>query len=229
MSDATPDVPRTVIFDLDGTLVDSGRDLLDAVNARFADLGHDAPLTLARDHGLAFRGGRAMLTEGSTRLGLGWTPDDVMREYLPFIEIYKETIADHTVLYEGAREVLEGFKSEGVKLGLCTNKPEDLTHILLERLDIARYFDAVIGAKTVGVSKPDPAPYLACVERAGGDVARSLLIGDTITDRDTARAAGVPIVLVTFGPARDEMAALTPDALLARFDDLPKLVSELLP
>ena len=125
---------------------------------------------------------------------------------------------------------VEALKTAGYRVAICTNKPEALARVLLDRLGVLAAFGALIGADTLPVRKPDPAPFRASVERAGGDPARALLVGDTVTDRDTARAAGVPCVLVSFGPLGPAgAAALDPAAVLAEYAALPGVVSGLLP
>jgi phosphoglycolate phosphatase len=124
---------------------------------------------------------------------------------------------------------VERLRADGAALGICTNKPEGLAVRLMERLGMADFFDAIVGADTLPVRKPDPAPYREAVDRAGGATSRSFLLGDTDTDRRTARAAGVPCALVTFGPDGRAVAALDPEALLDHFDQLDTVVAQLLP
>ncbi|WP_226553134.1 HAD-IA family hydrolase [Celeribacter naphthalenivorans] len=219
---------RTVIFDLDGTLADTSADLIAAANACFRGLGYGDVLDAQADAHTAFRGGRAMLTLGFSRVKPGFSDDDVMAQYPVLLEAYAEDIDTHTRLYEGAVEAIEALRSGGYAVGVCTNKPEDLADRLLTRLGVRDLFGSMIGAKTVGVSKPDPKPYLAAVEEAGGVVSQSFLVGDTETDRSTAKAAGVPCVLVTFGPDGDGVKRLEPEALLTHYNDLGRLTRELI-
>lgn len=217
---------RTVIFDLDGTLADTGDDLLAAANACFDALGHGPVLTQA-DRGVAFLGGRAMLKEGFSRIGVDWTESLIDREYARLLIAYEGAIDRHTVLYPGTVAALERLRAAGMALGVCTNKPERLAELLLRRLGVRDLFGAMVGAGTLAVRKPDPAPLFAAIERAGGNAARACLIGDTETDRATGRAAGVPVALVTFGPDGGEVARLAPEALLHHYDDLDAVVAGL--
>lgn len=219
---------RTVIFDLDGTLADTSADLIAAANACFRGLGHGDLLDPVQDAHTAFRGGRAMLSLGFSRAKPGFGEADVMGQYPVFLEAYAEEIDTHTVLYPGAVEAIEGLKDAGYAVGICTNKPEDLADRLLTRLGVRDLFASMIGAKTVGVSKPDPKPYLAAVAEAGGVLTQSFLVGDTETDRKTATAAGVPCALVTFGPDGDGVKSLAPEALLTHFDELGRITEELI-
>jgi phosphoglycolate phosphatase len=214
---------RCVVFDLDGTLADTSADLLAAANACFprAVLGPEDALT-------AFHGGRAMLRLGFGRLGLDWTEADVDAAYPVLLEAYGAAIAVHTRLYPGAMEAVEALKSAGIRVAICTNKPEGLAEGLLQALGVRGAFGALVGADTLPVRKPDAAPYRAAVERAGGTVSRSMLVGDTETDARTGVAAGVPVALVTFGPEGRGVERFAPAALLDRFEDLPGLAGRLL-
>ena len=209
---------RTIVFDLDGTLADTAADLLAAANAVLprAVLGPADAVT-------AGQGGRAMLRLGYQRLGVA---GEIERDYPRLLAAYAEGICVQTTLYPGAVAAVEVLRGMGCATAICTNKPEALAVKLVRRLGVADLFDALIGADTLPVRKPDPAPYHLAVARAGGG--RSLLVGDTDTDRQTARAAGVPVVLVTFGPEGHAVARWQPEALLHHFDDLPDLVARLL-
>lgn len=218
---------RTVVFDLDGTLADTSGDLLAAANACFDRLGHGAVLTRA-DTLVAFQGGRAMLRAGFDRLGLPWTEASIDAQYPVLLSHYADAIDLHTKLYPGAVAAVQRLRGAGYATAICTNKPESLAETLLVRLGIRGLFGAMIGADTLATRKPDAAPYQAAVERAGGILARSMLIGDTETDRLTGRAAGVPVALVTFGPEGAGVARWAPEALLHHFDDLDGVVNRLI-
>ncbi|AZB55700.1 phosphoglycolate phosphatase [Cereibacter sphaeroides] len=219
---------RTVVLDLDGTLADTSADLIASANACFRALGRGEPLDPLKDALTAFHGGRAMLRLGFERLDGQSAEAEIDVQYPLLLENYRCAINVHTTLYPGARDAVERLRAEGFATAICTNKPEALAETLLSLLEVRHLFDAMIGADTLPVRKPDPAPYVASVERAGGAVARSMLVGDTRTDRDTARAAGVPVALVTFGPSGMDVAELGPDALLHHFDELPDLAARLL-
>ncbi|WP_323007664.1 HAD family hydrolase [Pseudorhodobacter sp.] len=220
---------RTVVFDLDGTLADTSGDLIAAANACFIGMGHHAPLDPVADALTAFAGGRAMLRLGFGRLGKGWTAADVDAQYPLLLRSYGEAISVHTSLYPGAVGAVEALRSRGFATAICTNKPEGLAIALCDRLGISHLFGALLGADSLPVRKPDPEHYFETVRRVGGAADRSVLIGDTVTDRDTARAAGVPIVLVGFGPEGQGVARLKPDALLDHFDDLDGVIERILP
>ncbi|MCA0045253.1 HAD-IA family hydrolase [Celeribacter litoreus] len=219
---------KTVIFDLDGTLADTSADLIAGANACFRGLGYGDVLDPVADAHTAFRGGRAMLNLGFSKVKPGFTEEDVMTQYPILLDAYAENIDTHTRLYDGAIEAIEQLRSDGYAVGVCTNKPEDLADRLLTRLGVRDMFGSMIGAKTVGVSKPDPKPYVAAVEEAGGILAQSFLVGDTETDRSTAKAAGVPCALVTFGPDGEGVRSLAPEALLSHYNDLARVTRELI-
>lgn len=218
---------RTVVFDLDGTLADTSADLIAAANACFRGLGHGDVLDPVQDALIAFQGGRAMLTAGLARLGQQ-DPELVAAQYPVLLAAYAEGIDTHTRLYPGAAAAVEALRAAGFATAICTNKPEALAEMLVQRLGIRGLFGSLIGADTLPTRKPDPAPYIAAVEQAGGVVRRSMLIGDTETDRKTAAAVGVPCVLVSFGPEGADVARLAPEALLHRFADLPGLAAQML-
>lgn len=218
---------KTVIFDLDGTLADTSADLIAAANACFVAEGHGALLDEVDDALTAFRGGRAMLRLGFERLGIE-DEAQVDAHYQPFLGHYADHIDVKTRLYPGAVDAIEELRTAGYALGVCTNKPADLAETLLQRLGVRDLFGSMIGADTLPVRKPDPAPYFEAVSRAGGDPEMSVLIGDTETDAKTAEAAGVPLVLVGFGPEGTGVARLVPDALLMGYDQLGKVVRALI-
>ena len=218
---------RTVIFDLDGTLADTSADLIAAANHCFRSLGLGDLLDPASDALTAFHGGRAMLRLGFSRVP-GFGVDEVERQYPRLLAAYAEGIDRHTRLYPGAAEGVEALRAAGCTVGICTNKPEALAELLLRRLGVRHLFGALVGADTLPVRKPDPAPYRAAVERAGGTLSRSFLLGDTETDVLTARAAAVPCALVTFGPEGRGIARLAPEALLDTYAELPALAARLL-
>jgi phosphoglycolate phosphatase len=218
---------RTVIFDLDGTLADTSGDLLAAANFCFREMGHGDVLD-AGDAGTALRGGRAMLTLGFERLGVPFGETELAAHYPVLLQAYGDAIDTHTVIYPGAREAIDRLVAADVKVGICTNKPEGLAEKLMKSLGFRDVFGSLIGADTLPVRKPDPAPFVEAVQRAGGDPGNALLVGDTATDRNTSTAAGVASVLVTFGPGDVDVAALKAEAYLDHYDDLDEIVDRLL-
>jgi len=209
---------RTVVFDLDGTLADTSGDLLAAANSCFRGLGLDDLLTVA-DSGTALKGGRAMLRLGFSRV-TGYGEDEVDRQYQALLDAYALAIDTHTVFYPGAMEAVRALKDDGYVVAICTNKPEALAHTLLTSLGVRDEFAAILGADSLPVRKPDPEHLFETVRRAGGNIDKSVLIGDTVTDRDTSKNAGRPSILVTFGPGDDDVRDLKPEGLIGHFDEL---------
>ncbi len=218
---------KSVIFDLDGTLADTSGDLIAAANACFRVMGVGDLLDPGRDAGTALRGGKAMLRLGFTRMG-GRPEVEIAAWYPRLLEEYAGAIDTHTVLYPGAMAAVEALARTGHGVGICTNKPEALAERLMVSLGARAAFGALVGADTLPVRKPDPEPLREAARRLRGDPARCLLVGDSDTDRMTARAAGVPSVLVTFGPSGADMAALAPEALIDAYEELPGVVERLL-
>lgn len=215
----------TVVFDLDGTLADTAADLVAAANGCFSSRGLGALLDPVADAGIAFHGGRAMLRAGYARMPAGMIlPGDAEDvDFARLLDFYEADIARHTTLYDGVDDALAQLQGMGLILSICTNKPGALAEKLLAALGIRDRFAALVGADTLPVRKPDPTAYREAVLRAGGEVARSFLVGDTETDVKTARAAGVKVALVGFGPEGPGIDRLGPDYLLHDFAGLPDL------
>ncbi|APX25229.1 MAG: haloacid dehalogenase [Rhodobacteraceae bacterium] len=218
---------RTVVFDLDGTLADTSGDLIAAANWCFAEMGASVRLDPEADAATAFRGARAMLRLGLGRMGQA-DEETVERWYPQLLTAYGEAIDVHTVLYPGAVEAVEALREAGSTVSICTNKPEALAETLLCRLGVRDLFGALVGADTLPVRKPDPAPYTEAVARVGGAVGRSLLVGDTDTDRKTAAAVGAPCILVSFGPDGEAVRDLAPEGVIGHFRELGSEVDRLL-
>jgi phosphoglycolate phosphatase len=221
---------RAAIFDLDGTLADTSADLIAAANAALAAAGFGAPLDPVADAAHAFRGGRAMLRAGLSRVPPAEDAETVVERLYPaLLDHYADSICRETRLYAGAEAALERLEAAGWLLAICTNKPIALADLLLAELGIAARFRVVLGADSLAVRKPDPVHLLETIARAGGRPDRAVMVGDTETDRDVARAAGIPCVLVGFGPEGHGVTRLAPEAVLAHYEDLPDLLDTLAP
>lgn len=223
---------RGAIFDLDGTLADTAGDLLAAANEAMAP--HGLPmLEPVADRAFAGRGGRAMILRA---LALAGRPEGGAAElaltdaiYPALLDAYEARIARETTLFEGVETCLATLARRGWRIGICTNKPERLAILLLDALGVRDRFAAVLGADTLHVRKPDPLHFTETARRIGAHPARSVMIGDTLTDLTTARRAGVPCVLTGFGFAAEPMADLAPEAVVAHFDELPAVLERLSP
>lgn len=205
-----------VVFDLDGTLADTALDLAGALNHVLENMGRSAiaPESVRQ---LVGHGARALLRKGLAVTGeAGEALVDA--GYPAFLDHYAANICQHTRPFERLIQALDGLKRSNARIAVCTNKPEQLTSLLLAELGWQDRFDAVIGGDTLPVKKPDPAPLLAAIEQAGGG--RAVLVGDSITDADTARAAGVPFVAVSFGFSDRPASELGADAVIDHYDEL---------
>ncbi len=214
-----------LIFDLDGTLVDTAPDLLGALNATLIREGR-APVNHSDLRHLVGFGARTMMIEAFKMTG---DPMDEAR--LPaliddYIAHYRKHIAVASRPFPGVEETLAALKASGARLGVLTNKPQELTDLLLPALDLAKYFDAVHGAGRFSYNKPDARVFHHVVDELGGGP--SLMIGDSATDVATARAASVPVILVSFGYTPEPASTLGGDAVVDRFDEIPARMTELL-
>lgn len=209
-----------IAFDLDGTLVDTAPDLIGTLNWLLAQDGV-APLPLDEARPFIGRGARWMIERGYHAAGVMLEAGSVQPLFDRFIQRYNAHIADESQPFPGVVRALEALKGRGAKLAVCTNKLTGLSVNLLEALDMARLFDAVVGADAAPAAKPDPRHLEAAIVAAGGSTDRAILVGDAATDAGAARAARVPLILVSFGYTETPAAELEPDILIDHFDELP--------
>ncbi len=217
----------TIVFDLDGTLVDTAPDLVRALNETL-DLEGLPRVKLEIVRTLVGQGARALIERAAALAGVGFSADRLGQLTAAFIEFYRADIARESALFAGVETALETLASWGAKLAVCTNKRTDLSMQLLEAMNLATRFSAIVGADAVSDRKPHPDHYRAAVTRAGGIVRRSLMVGDTIADVAAARGAGAPVIAVSFGYNDGSAGDLGADALLDRYGDLPPLALQLL-
>lgn len=218
----------TLVFDLDGTLVDTAPDLVGALN-EVLEIEGLPPLPLASARHMVGHGARALLIRGFEAAGAPWRAERDQELNARFIEVYLARIARESRPFPDAEAVLDRFAAQGASLAVCTNKRTDLSLALLEAVGLADRFAVVTGADYRGPRKPDAAHLQAAIEGAGGDPSRAVMVGDSETDVGTARAAGVPSVVFTFGYCATPVSELGADAVLDRWSDLPAAVSRLLP
>ena len=205
-----------VLFDLDGTLADTAADLTAALNHSLEQLGR-SPLSVNEVRRMVGHGARTLLRRGLSATGA--VTEDLVEQAFPlFIDYYKVHIADHTRPFEGVDVALAALDDQGVRLAICTNKPEALTHKLIAALGWEGRFDAIVGGDTVPQRKPDPAPVHEAIARAGGG--RAAFVGDSISDTDAARAAGIPCIALTFGFSDRPADQLRATALVDHYDQL---------
>jgi phosphoglycolate phosphatase len=207
---------RTVVFDLDGTLADTSPDIAAGLNRMLAALQRPA-LSLATIRGMVGHGARSLVELALA--ATGGAPEALVDEGLPlYLDFYAENVCVGTRPYPGVEQALDELASSGVSLAVCTNKVEGLTHQLLAALGWTERFAAVVGGDTLPTRKPDPAMLQEAIARAGGGPAA--YVGDSITDAETARAAGVLFVAVSFGFSDVPATAFGADAVIDSFDDL---------
>ncbi len=212
---------RVIVFDLDGTLVDSLPGIRDATNRTLAE---DDGRTLSLDEvRLMVGGGAPRLLELAYEAAGIAQPDGVLGRWSAHYEV---TVLTGTTPFPGAHAVLEQLKQQ-FPLGLCTNKPQQPTETLLDALGLAHFFGSVIGGDALAVKKPDPEHLFAVVHALGGDPRRVVLVGDSPVDVATAKAAGVPAVVLTHGYSRVPHDELGAEHLLHCLDALPPLLREM--
>ena len=215
----------TVIFDLDGTLVNTAPDLLRATNHVLEQEGR-ATITLDQMIDTVSFGARQMIKRGFEITGdpVNDTQVDVL--FMRFLEYYTANIAVDSHPFDGCIDLLEKCQARGMKLGVCTNKFEAPAIKLLAELDMLKYFAAIVGPDTINIPKPDPAPYRETVKRIGGDIHKSIMVGDSKTDVLTAKAARVPVVVFTFGYSDEPVEGLGADYVLGGYDELANILKQ---
>jgi phosphoglycolate phosphatase len=216
-----------IVFDLDGTLVDTAPDLVGTLNVLLEQEGI-ASLPLAEARTMIGAGARALIARGFAAAGAPLGDDRLSSLFDRFIAHYLAHIADESRPFPGVVPALDMLAGAGARLAVCTNKRTDLSVALLETLGLADRFAAIIGADAAPAAKPDPRHLTTTIERAGGQAGHAIMVGDSVSDAGAARAASVPLILVSFGytdiPARD----LEPDILIDHFDDLAGACARLL-
>ena len=215
-----------VLYDLDGTLIDSARDMQLAVSHVLAD--HGLP-PVTEDDVRIFMGQGSKVTMGKAFAKYGRSLDDealtaVTRE---FVRYYEADPISHTTAFAGVPDVVAGFAHLGLKQGVCTNKFETPSRMILEHLKLMPPISDVAGADSFPVRKPDPRHILMLLERMGGDPKRAVMIGDSTHDAEAARGAGIPAVLVSWGYTAKPASELGADAVIDRFDALPDALAGL--
>jgi phosphoglycolate phosphatase len=209
----------TVVFDLDGTLVDTAPDLVGATNHALLDAGlPPVPAGVLRPW-ISF-GARRMIVEALVHAGTPLPDRQVDRLLELFLAYYETNIARESRAFPGAVEAIEALTRSGVRLAVCTNKRENLSRALLKELDLDRHFLGLAGRDTFAVHKPHPEHLLGAVRLAGGDPKRAMMVGDSDVDIQTAKAARVPVVAVSFGYTAIPVRDLAPDRVIDHYDAL---------
>ena len=206
----------TIVFDLDGTLVDTAPDLAAAANHVFRLIGL-ATVSPQQLHPFISRGSRAMIEEGLRLHGVSKSEDEVTRLHELFFPYYAENIAVLSRPFEGVPALLASLLQSGARLAVCTNKLEALSRSLLEQLDLDHRFAAIAGRDTFDVFKPAPGHLTRTIAMAGGRVDRAVMVGDSEVDFATAVAAGVPSIGVSFGYTARPVRELGPGAVIDHY------------
>ena len=217
--------PRAVVFDLDGTLIDSAPDVARSLNIVLTEHGRNT-VGLEQVRGFIGDGAAKLLERGLAATG-GGTAAEVRAATARFLEAYEAEPAGLTRPYPGVVATLERLLNQGIRLGICTNKAAGATRAVLAALALDQYFGAVIAGDTLPVRKPDPAPLRAALDRLGAGAGEAVMVGDNEHDAATAAAAGVPCILVTYGYARAPLASLPAAARIDRFEEVPGVLERL--
>ena len=216
----------TVVFDLDGTLADTAPDIVATLNAVLASLGH-APLPNEHAITLIGAGARALLAKGLTSAGVGFDNAKLDTLFEQFLTHYEAHIAEKTQLYPGALAALDRLTADGFSIAVCTNKMERHSKLLLDKLGISHRFGAICGRDSFPYFKPDARHLTMTVTQSGGDHHHAIMVGDSITDIDTARNARLPVIGVGFGYSETPMGRLNPDIQIEHYDHLYEAVVSL--
>jgi phosphoglycolate phosphatase len=219
---------HTIVFDLDGTLVDTAPDLINALN-HVLDREGLPPVPLHAARNMIGAGARKLIERGLEAEGRSVGVAEISRMTADFIDYYADHIADESRPFEGLEVALDDLAARGHLLAVCTNKLEWLSKRLLDQLGLSGRFAAICGADTFGVQKPDPTILRETVARAGGQLSASIMVGDAGTDVGVARRAGVPVIGVGFGYTDVPIVELKPDRLIHHMRDLPDAVTSLMP
>ena len=211
--------PPIIVFDLDGTLIDTAPDLIDSLNHALSGEGFGA-VDQAQIGAHVGRGGRAMIERVFALSQRRFDPEIVERHHEVFVEHYAAGIPGRSRPYPGVLEAIARAKEAGYVFAICTNKPEGMAVSLVERLGLSDLFGAICGGDTFAFRKPDPRHLTETIERAGGDPARAVMVGDSRTDIDTAKAAGIPVVAVDFGYTDRHVREFEPSVVISHFDEM---------
>lgn len=215
------------MFDLDGTLIDTAPDLIGSLNAVLAEEGLP-PVALADTRRVVGHGAKAMIERGFALAGASLAADTLNRLFDRFIGIYLSRIAQESTMFDELESTLDLLAAEGAMLAVCTNKRSDLSLALLDAMGLTARFAAVVGPDRAPAPKPDPRHLLAAIKAAGGEPGRALMVGDSISDVGAAQAAGVPVVVTSFGYTDIPAAELGADVLIDHFTELPPIARRLL-
>jgi phosphoglycolate phosphatase len=216
----------TIVFDLDGTLLDTAPDLVETLNVVFTREGW-TPLPYDTARNLIGGGARAMIARGIEAGGRVIAPAKLDQMFADFVSYYSEHVADRSQPFTGLTDALDTLDARGHRFAVCTNKLERLSVRLLDQFKLADRFAAICGQDTFGIQKPDPEILRRTVAAAGGTMKHAIMIGDSDTDIRTARAAGIPVIAVDFGYSERPISEFGPDQVISHFAQLPASIAAL--
>lgn len=217
--------PEAIVWDLDGTLVDTAPDIAFALNS-VLDMRGFMPLETVTIRGMVGNGAYKLVERGFNAIGIRLDPDHLERLVALFKREYHACATERSRPYPGIVPALEQLRGMNVPMGVCTNKPEALSRQILDGLGLAHYFSSVIGGDTTPVIKPDPMPLMTCLDELVAPPQNSLMIGDSAVDVATARAAGVGIGVVPWGYSPAPADSLGADFVLRDATALPALLQQ---
>jgi phosphoglycolate phosphatase len=220
-------IKAAIVFDLDGTLVDTAPDLLACLNFVLTNEGHTQVEPSQLRH-LVGHGVRYLFEQAFAETGKPVPADRLDMLGNRFLDHYRANIARHSVPFKDVPDTLSKLAREGYGLGVCTNKPHDLTELLLTELDLAKYFPAVMGTGKVPYNKPDARHVTDVIEALSGTRERAVMVGDSHVDVAAAKAAGIPVIAMGYGYSPVPAEELGADAVTSNFSEIPGLISALL-
>ena len=218
----------TIVFDLDGTLIDTAPDLIGGINRVLAAEGQPTAPAHVMQSEISL-GSRKMIEAALAHNGVSLSGRDVERIFQAFLKHYAENIAVESKPFAHLDRVIADCSAAGATLAVCTNKREELAKLLLDKLDMSRHFRAIAGWNTFPVMKPDPAHLIGTIEMAGGDPKRSVMVGDSETDILTAKAAGIPVIAVTFGYTHRPVHEFGPDVVIGSYAEFASALARVRP
>ena len=219
----------TIIFDLDGTLVDTAPDLMNAHNYVMKKFGFETK-TSDDIKNLVGKGAKSLIGRsvwGQARKELSKVNDEAIKKEMvtEFINYYSKNIANESKLVNGALEFLNWCKKNNISMGICTNKQDYLAIDLLKKINVYDYFEYIAGSNTFDYCKPDPRHLTNVIEIMQGDIKKSLMIGDSETDSNTARSAKIPFILLEDGYTEKKVTEIPHDHLIKDFIGIEKIIS----
>jgi len=217
---------RTIVFDLDGTLIDTAPDLCGALNWVLERIGRPK-MTVDQVRGLVGEGARRLITQGLSASGPTPSADEVESHVIHFLDHYRRNLSAESVPFPGLDETLDTLADLGAKVAICTNKPEEMALQLMDDLGLRHRFPVILGGDSLPVRKPDPGHLIGTVERMGAQLHDTVFVGDSHVDVAAARGAGVPVVAVSFGYSLVDPMELGADTVIHALSELPDALRRL--